>query len=135
MKLVAMNLVALLGIVALAVGIGYGPTLNRWGADGTTSLWAATAICLAAAGTAALVVAIVVLKWPAHAVQVGLAGTTIRLLLTMFLGLGYQLWADPHLSSFLAWLLILYLLLLVVETLVTVLVLRARLQPPSAEGR
>ena len=135
MKLVAVNLVALVGVVAIAVGIGHSPTLGRWGPAGIPSMWAAAVICLAAAVVAALTAAVVALRWPTYVGQAALAGTVIRLLLTGLLAVGYQLSTDVHLQSFLAWLLILYLLLLAVETVVAVVMVRAHWQAPAAEGR
>jgi len=136
MKLVAVNLIALVGIVAIAVGIGYTPTRVRWGAEGTGSMWAAVVICLSAALAAALPLLIVALRWPAYVGQAAFGGTAMRLLLTGLLAVGYQVvWTDVHLRSFLTWLLVLYLLLLVVETVIGVVMVRTRWQAPPTDGR
>jgi len=135
MKLAAVNLAGLMAVAALAVGLGYGPTTQRWGPAGVTSMWAAAVICLSAAFAAALVVVIVALRRPAHVGMAALAATAIRLLLTMLLSVVYQVSADVHLPSLLAWLVILYLLLLGVEMVVSVLLVRARWRPPTGTGR
>jgi hypothetical protein len=135
MKLVVVNVLALVGVVALAVGIGYAPTLARWGAAGIASMWAAAVICLAAAGAAAVSLTLVALRWRSYVGQAALGGTVIRLLVTGLLAVGYQLWTPVHLRSFLLWLLVLYLLLLVVETVIGVVMVRTRWQISAPGGR
>jgi len=135
MKLAAVNLLALAGVVALAVGLGYAPTRGRWGLEGLASMWAAAAICLAAAVAAALPLLIVGSRSPTYVGQAALGGTVMRLLLTGLLGVGYQLWTNVHLKSFLTWLTVLYLSLLVVETVMSLVIVRTRWRAPATEGR
>ncbi|MCP4593188.1 MAG: hypothetical protein GY842_20825 [bacterium] len=135
MKLVAVNLLALIGVVVAALALGYRPTEGRWGAEGLASMWAAAVICLAAGVASAVPVAVVGLSRPTYVGQAALAGTGIRLALTAFLALGYQSWTAVHLSSFLTWLLILYLLLLAAETIISVTIVRALWRAPAPDGR
>ncbi len=135
MKLAAVNLLVLAGVVALAVGLGYAPTRGRWGPEGLASMWAAAVICLAAAVAAVLPLIIVGFRSPTYVGQAALGGTVIRLLLTGLLGVGYQLWTDVHLKSFLAWLTVLYLLLLVVETVMSLVIVRTRWRAPATDER
>ena len=135
MKLVAVNLVALVGVVAIAVGIGYGPTSGRWGPAGLASMWAAVVICLGAAVAGALPVALVGLWWRSYVGHAAIGGMVIRLLLTGSLALGCQHWGDVHLRSCLAGMVVLYLFLLVVETVIGVVIVRTRWQAPATSGR
>ena len=131
MKLVAVNLLALMAVVALAVGIGYTPTQARWGAVGVGSMWAAAGICLAAAFVAAVPLVVAARRWPTYVGQAALGGTVIRLLVTGALTVGYQVSRPVHLQSLLVWLVVLYLLLLAVETTLGIVVVRKYWQAPA----
>ncbi len=124
----------LVGVVAVTVACGYGLTVAKWGPAGVASLQAAAVICLIAALLAAVLLGVVATYWPAYVGQAAFAGTAVRLLVTGALAIGYQVFADVHLTSFLAWLLALYLLLLLAETVVAVVVVRRRLSPPATPG-
>ncbi len=121
-------------ILAVAVGLGQGPTQSRWGDDGVRALWAIGGICLIAAVVGALPLGIVAPRWPTQIGQAVLAGTVVRLLLTMVLGGAYQVLAQPHMTAFLFWAVVLYLLLLAVETGFGVLAVRRYYPPPRTRS-
>lgn len=116
MKLVAACILCLLAATAGAYLIGYGPTMSRWGEEGIRSMNAVGTICLAAAIVAFMPLVVVLIHRPAYIGQVALAGTVLRLLLTMAAGGIYQTMAKPQMESFLLWAVIFYCLLLTVET-------------------
>jgi hypothetical protein len=123
-RYVLLQIVVLTAIVGLMLALGLPISVARWGAPGAASAWAAGAICLFAALVAAIPLTVVGLRWPQHLGNAALAGTTIRLVLTMTLGGLYQLLADVHLVSFLVWMLALYLALLAAETIMCVVLVR-----------
>lgn len=136
MKLFLATIFSLLGAVVLAGAIGYGPTQSRWGETGLRSMTAIGAICSIAALIGALPMAIVARRWPMHIGQAALAGTGIRLVVTAALGLSYQTLAKPHLTSFLVWAMVFYLLLLAIETTIAVICVRRYYVPgaPASGG-
>jgi hypothetical protein len=123
-KLFLATVISLFGAVVLAGLIGYGPTQSRWGEAGVRSMTAIGVICAIAAFISALPMAIVARRWPMHIGQAALAGTGIRLLVTAGLGLSYQTMAKPHLTSFLLWAVVFYMLLLAIETIFAVICVR-----------
>jgi len=124
LKIIVYCGVALILAAVAAAAVGYLPTRQRWGAEGVESLFAVTCICLAVALLPAGIMALFAVKWPAHIGQAAFAGTAIRLMLTMFFLVVYQVLMRPHLASFLFWATTLYLLLLAIETPFAVLVVR-----------
>jgi len=128
-RLFLLTVFSLVGVVVLAAAIGYAPTRNHWGEPGVSSMVAIGLICCIAAIVGALPMSIVARRWPLYIGQAALAGTTLRLLLTAMLGLGYQTIAKPHLSSYLVWATIFYLLVLTVETGFALLVVRRHYTP------
>ncbi|HKQ49230.1 MAG TPA: hypothetical protein VJZ71_14255 [Phycisphaerae bacterium] len=136
MKLFFATVFSLLGAVFLAGAIGYGPTQSRWGDAGVRSMTAIGVICVIAALIGALPMAVVARRWPVHIGQAALAGTGIRLLVTAGLGLAYQTMAKPHLTSFLFWAVVFYMLLLVIETTFAVIGVRRFYVPgtPASGG-
>ncbi len=131
MKLLLLSLLSLILVVVLATAIGYAPTKDRWGDEGVSSMFAVSAICLAAALLAGLPMVIIAPRWPEHIGQAVLAGMGIRLFLTMLLGIGYQVLMQPHLGSFLFWAVAVYLSLLVVETAFNVVATRRYYKAPQ----
>ncbi len=97
-------------------------------------MWAIGGICLISAVVGALPLGIAAPRWPAQIGQAALAGTVVRLLLTMVLGGAYQVLAQPHLTAFLFWAVVLYLLLLAVETTFGVLAVRRYYHPPRTRS-
>jgi hypothetical protein len=134
MKISIACLITLCVVTAILVLIGQAPTETRWGAEGVSSLRAVAAICLASACAGLLPIALVAAKWPTYLGQAALGGTAIRLLLTMAVGAAYQTLAQPHLPSFLFWAVVIYCVLLAIETGYSVYLVR-RFFPPVAEKR
>jgi len=132
-KLVLIYIVALVAVAAAAVLIGARPTEARWGTAGITSMKAAVGMCLTAALIAAAPIALATGRRSAYAPQACLGGTVLRLLITMGLALAYQSTAQVHMRSFLAWLVIAYLLFLSVETALTLWVVRRYWSRPGGE--
>ena len=123
-------------VVVLAIVIGFVPTENRWGQEGLNSMLAVAGICLSSALLAAIPMAVVAPRWPDQIGQAILAGTVIRLLLTMFGCVVYQALARPQLGSFLFWATIIYLAMLVTETPFGVWAIRKfyRVKQPNHPG-
>lgn len=132
MRTVATCILSLFAATALALAIGHGPTLARWGEAGVQSMRAVSVICLAAALCALIPMGFVALKWPGHIGQAALGATVLRLLLTMAAIAAYQTLAEPHMASFLMWAVIVYCLLLAVETGFGVYLVHRYYRPPSA---
>ncbi|MBI5764664.1 MAG: hypothetical protein HZA51_14205 [Planctomycetes bacterium] len=116
MKISLACFISLALATVLLVAIGQSPTEARWGAEGVSSLRAVAAICLSAAVAGLLPLAVVATKWPSYVGQAALCGTAIRLMLTMAVGAAYQTLAKPHLPSFLFWAVVIYCVLLAIET-------------------
>jgi hypothetical protein len=123
-RLFLSTILSLIGVVALAAAIGYGPTRDHWGEPGVSSMKAIAIICCVAAVIGAIPLCFVARRWPLYIGQAALAGTTLRLLVTGIIGLTYQTMAKPHLASFLAWATIFYMLLLAVETSFAIVIVR-----------
>jgi hypothetical protein len=124
MKYTLFQIAVLIAVVALIVAAGRGPAIRTWGPAGLASLHAAAVICLAGALLAAIPLGLAATYWPTYAPHVAFAGTAVRLLSSAALALAYQTYAQPALSSFLACLVAVYLLLLVVETGLIVYIVR-----------
>ena len=132
MKYALLQLGVLTAIIVAAVLGGAGVAADRWGAAGVRSLYAAAWIVWVAAILGALPLGIAAAHWPEQAPLVAFAGTAVRLLGTGAGALVYQTIAQPHLVSFLAALLVLYLALLAVETgLIVYIVLRVCPKRPA----
>lgn len=131
MKLFLFSLVSLILVVVLAAAIGYAPTQDRWGDEGVRSMIAVSTICLIAVLIGGLPMVIIAPRWPDQIGQAVLAGTGIRLILTIFLGIGYQVLMQPHLDSFLFWAVVVYLLLLSVETTFGIVAIRRYYKAPQ----
>jgi hypothetical protein len=120
MKYTLLQVGILLAVVAAALAVGLRPAAERWGPLGVQSLYAAATISLLGAVLAAVPLGVTMTYWRQHAPMVAFAGTAIRLLATGGLAVAYQAFGHVHVPSFLVCLLVLYLLLLVVETLLIV---------------
>lgn len=135
MKYALLQILVLIALAAAVYAAGQAFTEQRWGEPGTSSLKAALAICLAAAIIAAGTLGTVATYLPEYAPQAAFGGTAIRLLITGALAIAYQTFIEVHLSSFLFWLLSIYLVFLVVETALGIwLVLRTLKQKPQSNG-
>lgn len=108
--------VAVAAAIAAAAWIGRGWAERQWGAEGVASMWAAAKICMAAGLIAAAPLPLVAAMSRTNLGYAVFAGTVIRLLATMAMMVGYQMTSAPHMRSFLSWMVILYLVLLAVET-------------------
>ena len=124
----------LIAIIAAATAIGYAPTERQWGELGVRSMWAATSICGVAGMIAILPIPFVAAFSPGNVGNAIFAGTAIRLLVTMPLMLAFQMMTEVHLPSFLIWMLVLYMPLLVAETTAGVIVVR-RAYPTKRDAR
>lgn len=131
MKLALTCALCLIAAVVATVAAGYAPTLSHWGEPGRDSLFAVAVICGGAAIIAMLPMAIVAPRHPAYIGQAALAGTVLRLLLTMGALVAYQVLYTPQLASFLFWAPILYLLLLAIETTFGVVAVKRYYRPTS----
>ena len=134
MKISIACLISLCVVTAILVLVGQSPTEARWGAEGVASLRAVAVICLVSAFAGLLPIALVAAKWPSYLGQAALGGTAIRLLLTMAVGAAYQTLAQPHLPSFLFWAVVIYCVLLAIETGFSVYLARSFF-PPVATNR
>jgi len=133
MKYAIVLTLVLLAVTVLTVLVVRGPIAGRWGEAGVRSLNVSAVICAIAAVLAAIPLGLTMTYWRQYAPQAAFGGTAVRLLVTGALALGYQTFADVHLTSFLASLLALYMSLLVVETLMTVLLVRRVFGKPTAD--
>lgn len=129
-----MQLLALLGVAAVAVAAGYGYTQTHFGSTGLEAMWVAAIICIATSAVAAVPV-VMVAKWqPGYVGQAAFAGTAIRLMLTCGAAGAWQMFHAVHLRAFLGWLTVLYMLLLVVDTAFGVLLVRRHLPRGRESG-
>ena len=129
MKYMLLQVGVLTMTVVLIVGAARSPVARAWGPAGSAALYAAATICLAGALLAALPLGLTATYWPAYAPHVAFAGTAVRLLSSAGLALGYEAYAQPALSPFLACLAGIYLLLLIAEKgLIVYIVRRAYVQ-------
>lgn len=135
MKYTLLQVFVLTAVVALAVGLGRGLVTERWGPSGVAALYAAAVICLIGGVLAAIPLGVVATYWPQHAPMTAFGATAIRLLVTGALAIGYEVFAAPALTPFLACILAIYLLLLVAETALIVTIVRRVYapHPPHAE--
>ncbi len=124
MKISIACLISLCVVTAMLVLVGRAPTEARWGVEGVASLRAVAIICLGSAFVGLLPIAVVAMKWPSYVGQAALGGTVIRLMLTMAVGAAYQTLAQPHLPSFLFWAVVIYCVLLAIETAFSVYLTR-----------
>lgn len=136
MKLTLICALCLLLAIAATVALGYAPSHDRWGAEGQQSLLAVAAICGGASLIALIPMAIVAPRYPDYIGQAALAGTVIRLMLTMGVLVAYQVLYQPHMASFLFWAPVFYLVLLAIETTFGVLAVKRyyRPTPKSTDG-
>lgn len=136
MKLSLYCFASLILAVAAAAGIGYAPTLSRWGAEGVSSMAACATICLASALIAMLPMIYVAPRWPDQIGSAALAATVIRLMLTMAAMVGYEILARPQMESFLTWAVVFYLLVLAIDTTFGVIAIQRhyRVAPPKNES-
>ena len=118
------------GLLALGTMVVVAPRMA--GPEQASAMIAATAICLSAGLIALIPPAVVVPRWTEYAIQAGMAAMVVRLFLTLGLGLLYQKWYAPPMSTFLTTMVICYLLLLVVETGVTISLVKRHWQPPES---
>jgi hypothetical protein len=132
-KLIVACFGLLVSAAALAVAIGHGPTQARWGNSGVESMYVVAAICLSVSLLAAIPISIVAVRRPDYIGQAALAGTAVRLLLTMGGMVAYQIMAQPNMGAFLFWAVVFYLLFLTIEAAFSVALVR-RCYPSSAKG-
>lgn len=132
MKLPLLSMMTIVITAILAVLIGYSPTETRWGSTGIACMFAAGVICVVSSLLAMAFLGVAANWFPGQLGQAALAATGVRLLLTMFLGAVYQVWAKPELTPFLLWALVFYGILLVIDTVFSVMMVqqqsRARVQ-------
>ncbi|MCH7720009.1 MAG: hypothetical protein IH988_03340 [Planctomycetes bacterium] len=134
MKTVGLQVGLLFAVAAVAVACGFGPTQTKWGDVGLQSLRAATVICLVAAVVAAVPLGIAAKWWPTYLAHAVFAGTAIRPLVTGSLAIAFQVFGDVHLKSFLLWLVVLYLSLMVAETAFGIVLVRRHLRMTVGGG-
>ena len=115
-KIVTTCLASLVLATLIVVVLGRPYTRLHWGESGVDSLHAIAVICLGAAILGFAPIAVIASRWPDQIGQAALAGTVIRLIGTVMGGAAYQTLAKPHLASFLFWAVILYCVLLAIET-------------------
>jgi len=136
LKLSIACVASLVVAVLAAASIGYAPTQARWGDDGVQSMKVIAGICLGTAILAFIPVILVASRWPEQIGSAALAGTGLRLLLTMGAMVAYQILADPQLPSFLFWAVVFYLLVLAIDTVFGVIAIQRfyRAGPQRNEG-
>lgn len=136
MKLSLTCVGSLIVAVLCAAAIGYAPTQSRWGVDGLESMSAVAIICLATAVLAFLPIVFVAQRWPQQIGSAALAGTVLRLMLTMVAMAAYQIMARPQMESFLFWAVIFYLLVLMIDTTFGVIAIQRyyRVASSGSEG-
>lgn len=135
MRYLLIQVGVLTAVVLAVVALGRGYCLAWWGPAGGASLTAAAWIAWAGAVIAVVPFALAVALWREMAAQAAFAGTAVRVLATGGAALAYQAVAHPHLESFLASLLVLYLALLAVETTLLVLIGRRLFARPAAKSQ
>ncbi|HPF38047.1 MAG TPA: hypothetical protein P5081_06630 [Phycisphaerae bacterium] len=126
----------LLAAIAAIVAVGITPSVDRWGDEGRTSLFAIAFLCGGASLAALIPLAIVAVKFPDYIGQAAFGGTVIRLLLTMTALVAYQILYQPHMASFLFWAPVFYIVLLAIETTFGVLAVKRyyRVTPKENDG-
>jgi len=117
-------MICVLLAVALAATLGRAPTAARWGQAGVDCMYAAGIICGLASVLAMGPMMFAALWFRSYVGEAALAATVLRLLLTTAMCLGYQIWSKPDLKPFLLWALIFYGLMLVIDTVFSVLIVR-----------
>ena len=132
MRLSLLCLGCLIVVVGITTAVGYGPTEARWGVEGLRSMKAIATICLIAAAVGFIPMAVAAIWKPDFVGQAALAGTAIRLLVTLGLAGAYETLASPHLASFLFWAVLYYCMFLAVETVFGVLLVRRHY--PGGQG-
>ncbi len=97
---------------------------------------AVAVICLTTAVLAFLPIVFVAQRWPQQIGSAALAGTVLRLMLTMGAMVAYQIMARPQMESFLFWAVIFYLLVLLIDTTFGVIAIQRyyRVASPGNEG-
>lgn len=134
MKYALLQIGLLTAVVALVAAGAYHAVATRWGGAGVTSLSVAALICWVAALLAAVPLSLAATYWREYIGQAAFAGTAIRLLVTGTLAVAYQMFAVVHLASFLACLLVLYLVLLAAETTLAVVLIKRLLGKLRTDG-
>jgi hypothetical protein len=136
LKLSIICILCLFAAVIATAAMGYAPTQARWGAEGVSSMIGIAVICLSSAIIAFVPIMIVAPNWPDQIGSAALAGTVLRLLLTVGGMLGYQVLFKPHFASFLFWSVIFYLLVLAIDTTFGAIAIKKyyRSTPPRSEG-
>lgn len=124
MKIALWCTASLMIAVLLTGAIGYAPTLSNWGAAGIRSMMVVGLTCLVASVAALIPVIIVAPRWPNQLGPAILAGSGVRLFVTIAVLACYQLLAHPHMSSFLFWATVFYLVVLAIDTSFGVVVIR-----------
>jgi len=125
----------MLAAIGLTLAVGYGLTMRRWGPEGVEAMWAAAVICSVSSVLGAIPVYLAARLSPTNVGQMAFAGTAIRLLAAGALAGAYQMMASLHLKPFLSWMVVLYLLLLVIDTTFGVLLVRRYHEPAKSAGR
>ncbi len=118
------------GLLALGAVVVAAPRMAS--PEQASAMIAAAAICLSAGLIAMIPPAVVAARWTDYIIQAGMAAMVVRLFLTLGLGLLYLKWYAPPMSTFLTAMVICYLLLLAVETGVTISLVKRHWHPPES---
>lgn len=124
MKFAFLQLLSILAVTAAVLALGSSLAPRWWGPIAASTMWPAAFICLAGALVAMVPLVWVALTLPRQIAMAALAGTAIRLLVTIVAAFIYQMSANVHTPSFTFWLMALYLPLLAVETVAAVILVQ-----------
>ncbi len=121
---------SLIGLVALGAVFVAAPRMAD--AERASAMIAAASICLSAGLIAMVPAAVVAPRWPDYIMQAGMGAMVIRLFLTLGVGMLYLKWYTPPTSTFMTAMVVCYLLLLAVETGVTLRLVKRYWHPPHS---
>ncbi len=135
MRLILLQIGAVVATVALVAIVADSPVSRAWGSVGTAALLSSAWISLIAGLLAIAPLGAALLWAPKLVPQLAFAGTAVRLIVTGTLAVAWQALTNVHLNAFLTCLTVFYLTLLVVETTLTVIAVRGTLTPPATEEK
>ncbi len=121
---------SLVGFLALGAVVLAAPRMAD--AERASAMIAAASICLLAGLIAMVPPAVVAPRWPDYIMQAGMGAMVIRLFLTLGVGMLYLKWYTPPTSTFMTAMVVCYLLLLAVETGVTLRLVKRYWHPPQS---